>query len=190
MLAGLSETEIYASFPDLQAWHEEVCRLIASLTTYPTDMDLEEAQWRTLCFNGGMTHEPAPPYFRDAYEAFKLFVADLVQIHLNNNVINDVPGFAESARQHANDAKPFELALGRYPAGRRFCVTEKGYIGWVSLAAREGDEVAAFRGTRILFTLRSGEGGKRLTGDCYLQGLMEGESLRMSEMKEEDIVIV
>lgn len=49
-------------------------------------------------------------------------------------------------------AESFEQAFGRYSGGRRFCVTEQGYMGWVSLAAREGDEVATFYGTRILHT--------------------------------------
>ena len=62
-------------------------------------------------------------------------------------------------------------------------------MGWVSLAAREGDEVATFYGTRILYTLRREDKGFRLMGDCCLQGLMEGEAARL-DCAEVDVRIV
>lgn len=74
-------------------------------------------------------------------------------------------------------------------ARRRFCITQKGYIGWVSDAAREGDDVAMFYGTRILFTLRREDRGFRLISDCYLQGLMGGEPAK-SARTAEDIRII
>ena len=61
---------------------------------------------------------------------------------------------------------------------RHFCITEKGYIGWVSAAAREGDDVAMLYGTRYLFMLSRGDGAFRLIGDFYLQGLMRGEAAK------------
>ena len=74
-------------------------------------------------------------------------------------------------------AEPFVLG-SESTLGRHFCVTEKGYIGWVSPAAREGDDVAMFYGTRFLFALRREDGGFRLMGDCYLQSLMRGEAAK------------
>ena len=76
--------------------------------------------------------------------------------------------------QLSKEAEPFERDFEAYAWGRRFCITEKGYMGWVCLAAREGDEVAALCGTRILFTFRQEDTGVRLIGDCYLQELMNG----------------
>ena len=49
----------------------------------------------------------------------------------------------------------------------------------MSLAAREGDEVATFYGTRILYTLRREDKGFRFMGNCCLQGLIEGEATRL-----------
>ena len=186
----MSEANAHIIFQEIQAWDEDVSQLVLGLESYPTGTSLKEALWRALCFNGGMINEPAPPEFGYSYEAWKLSTADLIKFRLNDSIIDEQPEFKESALQHTRDARPFELAFARCPAARRFCVTQKGYIGWVSLAAQEGDEVVALSGTRILFTLRQGEAGSRLTGDCYLQGLMEGEPLKMGEIKEEDIVIV
>lgn len=35
----------------------------------------------------------------------------------------------------------FDTTFNAYQAGRKFCATRKGYLGWVSLAARPGDFV-------------------------------------------------
>ena len=95
------------------------------------------------------------------------------------------PFDAENIRPYISqlqkESAPFERTFGEYALDRRFCITERGYMGWVCLSAREGDEVVALCGTRILYTIRrEDEGvmredkGVRLTGDCYLQGLMNG----------------
>ena len=189
-ISELSVVNARIVFQDILAWDEDVSQLVLGLESYPTGTSLKEALWRTLCFNGGITNEPAPPEFGYSYEAWKLCLTGSIELRLHDGVIDEQPAFMESNLQHSKDARPFELASGKYSAARRFCVTQKGYIGWVSLAAQEGDDVVAFLGTRILFTLRQGEAGSKLTGDCYLQGLMEGEPLKMREIKEEDIVIV
>ena len=78
----------------------------------------------------------------------------LIACALDPKVIPDLPSFRARLLQLTDECKPFEQAFGQYTICRRFCITEQGYIGWVSLAAREGDEVATFFGTRILFSLR------------------------------------
>lgn len=62
-----------------------------------------------------------------------------------DNTFLDEPGFRERATQHINDSKQFELAMSRNPGGRRFCTTENGFVGWISLAACEGDLVGQFQ---------------------------------------------
>lgn len=89
-------------------------------------MPLEEAQWRALCFNVGMDDEPAIPGFGHLYEAWKHNIADLIKMCADDNILDD-PEFKESALKSIDYSEPFEQALGRYPLGRRFCVTEKGY---------------------------------------------------------------
>ncbi|MCJ1471526.1 hypothetical protein MMC13_000166 [Lambiella insularis] len=112
--AGLPEDEVFGVFPLVQAWHEDVSQLVLGLKTYPTGMDLAEAQWRALSFTGGWD-EPAPPELRHAYEAWTQLVADIIKMQYNASAINGLPGFKESVLQHVNGAKPSELALARYP---------------------------------------------------------------------------
>lgn len=178
--------------PQIQAWHETVEGLVLSLGSYPSDMDLNEALWRAMCFNGG-AEEPAPATYSHAYEAWKrvqVVTGTLGSMSMGGVDPVEMHQLVASLERDLKTAGPLEMMLSRYQASRSFCITEKGYIGWVSIAAREGDLVVAFWGTRLLYTLRPMEGGYRFTGDCYLQELMEGEALRTNEFTDEDIVIV
>jgi hypothetical protein len=114
---------------------------------------------------------------------------NLIENVVGSDFSSDRPSLISHLAPLPKKAESFEQAFGRYSGGRRFCVTEQGYMGWVSLAAREGDEVATFYGTRILHTLRRENKGFRLTGDCYLQGLMEGEAASL-DCPEADIQII
>ena len=53
-----------------QEWDAEVSKLVTQLRTYPTGMPIEEALWRSLCFNGGEIEEPAPLEWGNAYKAY------------------------------------------------------------------------------------------------------------------------
>ena len=94
-----------------------------------------------------------------------------------------IQSLIQYAAQLGKQVEPFEQSQQHLPR-RRFCITQKGYIGWVSEAAREGDDVAMFYGTRILFTLRREDRGFRLISDCYLQGLMGGEPAKSARTAE------
>jgi hypothetical protein len=80
----------------------------------------------------------------------------------------------------------FEHDISQASAGRRFCRTQRGYIGWVTHDAEEGDEVVVFNGCNVTYVVRPITSndqdrvvkemeGYTLKGDCYLQGLMNGE---------------
>jgi hypothetical protein len=94
----------------------------------------------------------------------------------------------------AEHVQRFVRPLQIIAAGRRFCRTERGYLGWIHPDAGVGDKVVALRGTRILFVTRpaAGEGADRPQGDepegikstseilvgaAWLYGLMNGEPL-------------
>jgi hypothetical protein len=60
--------------------------------------------------------------------------------------------------------------------GRRFCVTEKGYIGLVPPHTELGDKVCVVFGASTPFLLRdAGEGKHALVGECYMHAMMDGE---------------
>ncbi|KAL8690473.1 MAG: hypothetical protein Q9218_004082 [Villophora microphyllina] len=124
----------------MRDWLKELSRLVDGLESYPTGMSLGEAQWRALCLNGGVD-EPAPTEWGHAYNAWKDLNDHIIRLHANDTIKTYDPGLMERVGKLCLDAKPIEIAMASYPAGRRFCITEKGFIGWVSMAARKGDEV-------------------------------------------------
>ena len=124
-----------------------------------------------------------------AYYTIRIVIKH-VSLKMDPELIVDKAQFSSHLTHLSDLCKPFEQAFGLFCIGRRFCITQRGYLGWVSLTAREGDEIAAFRGTRTFFTFRRQEpAGYTLTGDCYLQGLMKRDDPSL-DGSEQDIVIV
>lgn len=83
--------------------------------------------------------------------------------------------------------------LERFPNGSIF-LTEKGYIGYGSFYARQGDHCVIFQGGFAPFILRSkGEDGSTtLISECYVHGIMKGEvasKVHAGEYKIEDIIL-
>ncbi|MCJ1366779.1 hypothetical protein MMC16_005909 [Acarospora aff. strigata] len=71
------------------------------------------------------------------------------------------------------------LALRHACYGRRFCWTEKGYMGIVPAATQDGDEICVLYGGLVLYALRKLPSGQHsFVGECYVHGLMDGETLR------------
>ena len=83
--------------------------------------------------------------------------------------------------------KPFIAAFGEdLIRGRKFIVSENNRIGWTVVGARQGDLICTFYGCRIPFVIRPKGSGYELIGDCFLYGLMDGET---SELDFESQVI-
>jgi hypothetical protein len=60
--------------------------------------------------------------------------------------------------------------------GRRFAVTENGYMGLVPAGTQYGDLVCIIYGAQTPFLLRPRPGGNYLiVGECYIHGMMDGE---------------
>ena len=169
-----------------QAWHNEISSAVQNLKKYATGISLHEAQWRTLCFNGGENDEPASADYSHSYEALKRVYKEMPAKYATGRIEE----IGENLWQDVRDSDLFRQAMEMNGKGRRFCVTKARLCGWVTLAAREGDFVVALYGTRHLFTLRMVQGGFRLMGDCYLQGFMEGLGLRAQGVEDEEIVVV
>ncbi|KAF8857796.1 hypothetical protein BDZ45DRAFT_674423 [Acephala macrosclerotiorum] len=78
----------------------------------------------------------------------------------------------------------------RSTKGRRFFITENGYMG---LGRPEvGDEVWVLFGGDTPFVLRpstSDPGCHLLVGDCYVHGLMDGEAMVDVEEKTETVTL-
>jgi hypothetical protein len=78
-----------------------------------------------------------------------------------------------------DEVETFKMQTCTACTGRRFSITQKGYMAMVPRLARVGDVVAVFYGAAVPYVLRKAEGGYLLMGDSYVQGLMGGEALTM-----------
>ncbi|ORY09664.1 hypothetical protein BCR34DRAFT_568008 [Clohesyomyces aquaticus] len=62
-------------------------------------------------------------------------------------------------------------------SGAKFAVTRNGYAGLVPEDAQVGDQICLFHGGRVPFLVRDDGETSKLVGECYVHGIMHGESL-------------
>lgn len=93
--------------------------------------------------------------------------------------------------------RQMQLAFSAAVTARRFATTTKGYMGLVPRGGMLGDEVCVILGAHVPFLVRrvphdeAGTDRYQLLGECYLQGIMNGEvmdSMPESEMREIELV--
>ncbi|KAH7202459.1 hypothetical protein DER44DRAFT_669606 [Fusarium oxysporum] len=71
--------------------------------------------------------------------------------------------------------------------GWRFIVTEKGYAGVAPPSVRKGDTVAILKGGCVPFILQESKDRQRafrLVGECYINGIMDGQGLLLNGVLE------
>ena len=69
--------------------------------------------------------------------------------------------------------------------GRKLFCTRDGYIGIGDVTLEKGDLVCVFFGGNIPFILRKSQGKYRFVGECYVHGIMHGESLESGRKRKE-----
>lgn len=70
--------------------------------------------------------------------------------------------------------------IEKYALGRKFFITNRGYIGLAPKTAKAGDQVAVFFGSNVPFVIRKyqdmpGQQNWQLVGETYVHGAMNGE---------------
>ena len=121
------------------------------------------------------------------------------KLRFPQNLFLDFPSDAnhhpDFPTDHDSLSKIFDFfeALTPISAGRRFCVTDRGYMGWVPPYTVSGDLVCIFHGARTPFLLRTETSDKgnhvyKLVGECFFHGMMDGE-IFTSEYKMEDFIV-
>jgi hypothetical protein len=78
------------------------------------------------------------------------------------------------------DISDFERYMN-VPYGRKFCITDNGYMGWVPFSAEPGNLLCAFPGCRLVFAACESETAYRLLGDAYIHGMMNGKAYESHE---------
>lgn len=72
-----------------------------------------------------------------------------------------------------------------YLPGRKFFITEKGYMGYGAAGLKTNDEVFVMFGGNVPYVLRKAVTGFHLIGEAFLYGFMEAEAL---DQRNEDLL--
>ncbi|KAK4445298.1 hypothetical protein QBC34DRAFT_384322 [Podospora aff. communis PSN243] len=86
--------------------------------------------------------------------------------------------FWETGDFSAIEDTAYSRTLATALLDRTMYVTEGGRMGLCWPHAKAGDEVWILHGSKMPFVLRPVGEAYNLIGDCYLQGVMEGECVR------------
>lgn len=149
--------------------------LMEDLPSYITGEDLREVQWRTLIANATENEVSPPKAMGDAFLALREFAWKKGE--LQKHRLDEVRSYITEVR---GKSRPIEIAIMRAMDGRTFARTADGYVGLVPFAARPGDVVAIFSGSRVPILVRqhpSRSGLHMVIGECYLHGVMQGEAI-------------
>lgn len=137
------------------------CGVGYSLTKYPTGESVEEALWRTLCWNSDSDHRRPE---KEIYEiAFREWHSFLNSNDRMENIKRDIRKKEISFALIVNSTAPL-------------CTTVNGYLAAVPYIAKAGDCIAILAGVDFPFVLRPTEDHYRLVGPCYVHGIMRGEA--------------
>lgn len=88
----------------------------------------------------------------------------------------------------------FNTSMAKWSTVRRFCFTENGRLGQLAPGSRPGDRICVLGGGEVPFVIRPTSGDAKgiyqLVGECYLDGMMDGEAWKLSDRAVEDISLV
>ena len=162
---------------------------------YPRGQGLINALWRTLICDmnrdvAGDLTRPAPSSFADSYSACLRLQDLMTNADIDAATRDDFNAVDKMSRV----SQPFVGAFEPAARGRRFCVTQDGYMGLVPTRAAMGDNICVFLGGAVPFVMRKTDNRHYfLVGECYLHGLMDGKALEMvldvDWMDERDITL-
>lgn len=164
---------------------ENCDKMIAEAFSHPAGQDSEEALWQTVCCGLSPSGARAPETYRDAFKVWRVaFRAtdDKGKTNMHKQF------FAKDVA----DSREFGNAVVMFALGRKFCITDKGYMGRVPNRSRKGDRICVLKGGRVPFVIRGTANGQyQLVGECYIHGIMKGEVLEQKDIGTlEDIKII
>jgi len=161
----LADLEAYqysvSTKPRFEGWQMS-CNVGFSLSTYPTGEPVEEALWRTLCWNVDyMRHSyPAP---KETGDCFREWYRILSSIDTVENKVKKISVQDNSFRTIINHTASL-------------CTTSNGYLASVPYTTEVGDFIVVLAGGDYPFVLRPTGDHYRLVGPCYVHGIMDGEA--------------
>ena len=144
-----------------------MCYVVAmSLRPRPTEHDRFERFCCALAF-GVLPEEMATPgtnYIRGFLTLFNRLVRIVGEAH-------EYPRLLLSYNSQANHSKIYESNFSELSAGRKFCVTKRGFLAWVPRDTRLRDRICIVAGCAVLFVVRPVGQFYELLGDCYREDM-------------------
>jgi hypothetical protein len=174
------------------AWLQE-CEGLASKKGVLTPQRQEEL-WRTLTCSLTGDGFPAPERYSEYFMKYMKFIpgaADRFSGYLKEaqNSVSGIRGLNE-AIPGFDTHTIIEGSIQRWSSKRRFCVTKDGALACVPTVARHGDIICVLFGSEVPYVLRPTRTGFYwVIGECYIHGIMHGESLSYdTEVTEFELV--
>jgi hypothetical protein len=164
---NLSDEELKSLIKFRSSWLKECIQLSSKYCPDPyfNGQPIREALWRCFLADRTAAGRPAPQEFADAYEAFEVVILRPPGESLSFDFI---------AKLLARSRK-FESNCAASLLGRKFCVSANRFMGLVPTGARSGDEIWLAEGVETLLLVREENGVKRMVGESFMMGCMDGE---------------
>ncbi|OCK74060.1 HET-domain-containing protein [Lepidopterella palustris CBS 459.81] len=140
----------------------------------------------------GLTDEAFPmpaqyPEYFAKYFDFMSSASERFQEYLleAQTTVHGIRGLDESI-PHFREFAVVEASLDRWSSTRRFSVTRKGRLACVPKDSEEGDVICILFGGEVPYVLRpTSDGFHAVVGECYVDGIMHGESLSYATASRE-----
>ncbi|EWZ99831.1 hypothetical protein FOWG_00219 [Fusarium oxysporum f. sp. lycopersici MN25] len=167
----------------LQQSYDIIAELEETSDYYVTGESLKDVWWRMLVANKTKGFGPVSPDFGIGLRSKWHVMPALC------NLLLSLP--PEEAKEQLVEiiGLPYYKAIYSCYTVYQIAKTENGMIGLVPLLAEAGDQIYVLNGGAVPFVLRKGKrllNGRRLVGECYIHGLMNGEAIQ-SEYEERDV---
>ncbi|KAH8197230.1 hypothetical protein TruAng_008588 [Truncatella angustata] len=149
----------------------------------PADAERSKAFTRTmLCGMTGMRDQPSADTI-DAFPPLMEYYTDRAE--------GKTADYVKYPADKLKYVVSLENAVLGMAGGRKFCVTRDGRFGQLPYDAQIGDRLCVLVGAEVPFVVRpDGHGMYELIGECYVDGVMDGEALKASECTIEEIRFV
>ncbi|KAF4616233.1 hypothetical protein G7Y89_g15171 [Cudoniella acicularis] len=145
----------------IKGWRAS-CDMGFSLPNYPTGEAVEEALWRTLCWNSDSQNRyPASEKIGESFREW-------YRILTSNVTVDNI----ERLMRTETNSFPHGALISTSP----LCTTANGYLAAVPYTAEVGDCITILAGRDHPFVLRPTRDHYRLVGPCYVHGIMNGEA--------------
>jgi Heterokaryon incompatibility protein (HET) len=156
----------------IPGWRES-CRHGFSLESYPTGERVQEAVWRSLCWNKAGGKHPAAAATQNNFEEWYRIIAAGKSLE---DTVKEVWALPNAFWRVVNTPSPL-------------CTTTNGYLASAPYTTKSGDCIAVLTGGRAPFILRPVDSFYQLVGPCYIHGIMKGEAFPIDQGELEWISI-